>query len=88
MHRFIGGTAAVFTTRSPDKETQNEDAAAVIFNERGRAIGCLEQPLRVLPARASRHVLVLERGHTFHRLGKLTCQMATITGKPEKKAQR
>jgi serine/threonine protein phosphatase PrpC len=33
LHRFIGGTAAVFTTRSPEKETPNEDAAAVIFSD-------------------------------------------------------
>lgn len=33
LHRFSGGTAAVFTTRSPGKETPNEDAAAVIFND-------------------------------------------------------
>ncbi|MBT4865836.1 MAG: hypothetical protein HON53_12080, partial [Planctomycetaceae bacterium] len=33
LHRFVGGTAAVFTTRSPEKETPNEDAAAVIFND-------------------------------------------------------
>src|SRR6185295_7188858 len=26
---FLGGTAAVFTTRSPQKETANEDVAAV-----------------------------------------------------------
>jgi serine/threonine protein phosphatase PrpC len=33
LHRFVGGTAAVFTTRSPEKETPNEDAAALIFND-------------------------------------------------------
>jgi PPM family protein phosphatase len=33
LFRFAGGAAAVFTTRSPGKETPNEDAAAVIFSD-------------------------------------------------------
>ena len=30
IHPVCGGTAAVFSTRSPGKETANEDAAAII----------------------------------------------------------
>ncbi|MHC4416537.1 MAG: PP2C family protein-serine/threonine phosphatase [Planctomycetota bacterium] len=55
-----GGTAAVFTTRTPGKETENEDAAALLPVDETRAILAVADGLGGQPAGAEAAKLTLE----------------------------